>query len=279
MPKSVAEARVLAVTSGKGGVGKTNVALNLAIALANRVQRVVLWDADLGLANVQVLMRLQPQGDLSDVLSEQKSIREILIDTPLGIKIVPGASGDEHLANLSVRERLIFSEAIQDLVQEADFIIIDTGAGISANTTDFARAADDILVVTTPEPTALVDAYAAIKVVHTRAPWGRVHLVVNMARDEKEARRAMLRLESMAAHYVGSQLIEEGYILYDQAVGSAVRQRVPFLLAYPTSQAASAIWRIADSLLKTRDLPKEARAEPAKTPGVLERLLTLLGGE
>ncbi|MGE0079831.1 MAG: MinD/ParA family protein [Thiohalomonadaceae bacterium] len=276
MQRPIEEARVLAVTSGKGGVGKTNVALNLAIALANRMQRVVLWDADLGLANVQVLLRLQPQGDLSDVLAERKSIREVLIDTPVGIKVVPGASGDEHLANLSVRERLVFSEAIQDLVQEADFIIIDTGAGISANTMDFARAADDVLVVTTPEPTALVDAYAAIKVVHGRAPWSKVHLVVNMARDEKEAKRAMLRLESMAAHYVGRRLIEEGTILYDQAVGSAVRQRQPFILAYPESQAAAAIWRMADSLLKTRNLPKEERPEEEARPGVLQRLLTLI---
>lgn len=276
MQRPIEEARILAVTSGKGGVGKTNVALNLAIALAGRVQRVVLWDADLGLANVQVLMRLQPQGDLSDVLAEHKSIREILIDTPVGIKVIPGASGDEHLANLSVRERLIFSEAIRDLVQEADFIIIDTGAGISASTMDFARAADDVLVVTTPEPTALVDAYAAIKVVHGRAPWSQVHLVVNMARDEKEANRAMLRLQSMAAHYVGSRLIGEGMILYDQAVGSAVRQRQPFIIAYPESQAASAIWRIADSLLKIRREPKQNRPDEARL-GVLQRLFTMLG--
>jgi flagellar biosynthesis protein FlhG len=270
------EARVVAVTSGKGGVGKTNLALNLAIALAGRAQRVVLWDADLGLANVQVLLRLHPEGTLSDVLAERKSVREIIMDTPIGIRVVPGASGDEHMANLSPREREVFTEAVRELVEDADFIIIDTGAGISGSTMDFAQVADDILVVTTPEPTALVDAYAAIKVAHGRAPWSNVHLVINMARDEKEGERAVLRLKSMAAHYVGHRILDGGVILYDDAVGDAVRQRQPLLLAYPDSAAAAAVWKFAEKLLRQPPpTQRHAPGEPEPAPGVLDRLLSM----
>lgn len=270
-------ARVIAVTSGKGGVGKTNLALNLAIALASRSKRVILWDADLGLANVQVLLRLQPMGTLSDVLAERKSVREILMDTPYGVRVVPGVSGDEHMANLSTRELEVFTEAISELVEDADFIVIDTGAGISDSTMDFARVADDILVISTPEPTALVDAYAAIKIAHNRAPWSNVHLVVNMARDEKEGERAVLRLRSMAAHYVGHTIIDAGVVLYDHAVGDAVRKREPLVVAYPKSQATASVWKLAERFLQPlprwKHEPMEGTPPPA--PGIVARLKAL----
>ncbi len=158
-----ASATTLAITSGKGGVGKTNIAVNLSICLAARGRRVTLVDVDMGLANADLLQNLQPRYTLSHVISGVRSIEDICMDGPAGVRFVPGASGLESLANLSDFERLNLISQLQKLETSTDMIVLDCGAGISRNVTSFALAADQVLVITTPEPTAMTDAYATIK--------------------------------------------------------------------------------------------------------------------
>lgn len=238
-------ARVIAITSGKGGVGKTNIAVNLAIALAQLGRRVILWDLDFGLANVHVLLNLGVQADLSDVLRGEKGIDDVMTTGPAKIHVVPGASGDEDLANLGPKERRQLLKVIEHMAQRADYIILDTGAGIAANTVQFTAAADDILIVTTPEPTAMLDAYATMKVMYGTSPFSRMHLIMNMARDRREARQALMRMATISHHFLSGQLMEDGYLLHDHAIGDAVRRRKPFILSAPDSQPARAIQVIA----------------------------------
>src|SRR3954447_16522594 len=161
-------ASVIAVTSGKGGVGKSNVAVNLAIQLSKAGKRVVLLDADLGLANVDVLCNVDLTTNLSHVIARKKELREVMVDAPGGFRLIGGASGLARMADLADADRQRLVEALAELEQTADVILIDTGAGISPNVLTFTRAADHVLVVTTPEPTAITDAYAVIKVISRR---------------------------------------------------------------------------------------------------------------
>ncbi|OOZ38849.1 hypothetical protein BOW53_13920 [Solemya pervernicosa gill symbiont] len=225
--ESGTRARVIAVTSGKGGVGKTNIAVSLSIALANLGERVILMDMDMGLANIDVILNLRVTDNLADVLAGRKRIDEIMIETPYGIGVVPGASGDEHLANLSEDEQLQLRDALYFLSGAADYLIIDTGAGISRNTTMFTGSADEVLVVATPEPTSMVDAYAAIKTVHGMAPEADIHLLLNMARSKQDAERATRRISHIALNFIHSRLQNDGYILFDGVVSDAVRKKTP----------------------------------------------------
>ncbi len=245
-------ARVIAVTSGKGGVGKSNVAANLAIALAQLGRRVTLWDLDFGLANIDTLLNLDVKGDFGDVLRGEKHIDEVTIVGPAKIHVVPGASGDEDLANLGPQERRQLLNAIEHMAHQADYIILDTGAGIATNTIQFTAAADDILIITTPEPTAMLDAYATMKVIYSNSPYSRIHLIMNMARDRREARQALVRMATIAQHFLSGHLLEEGYLLYDHAVGDAVRRRKPFILTAPDCQPARALHVIAHAIDRIR---------------------------
>ncbi|MGM0594372.1 MAG: MinD/ParA family protein [Pseudomonadota bacterium] len=270
-------ARVIAVTSGKGGVGKTNVAVNLAIALAERAQRVILWDMDLGLANVDIILNLRVNANLADVIEGNKSVEEIMLSTSHGVQVVPGALGDEQLADLNQEQRVLFIEAIERLTFEADYIIVDTGAGISQEIMGFITAVDDVLVVTTPEPTAMLDAYAAIKRVYQTTPDTHVHLLVNMARSEREARDTLSRMRAIAHDFLGSMLVADGYILYDNVVGDAVRHRAPFISAYPGSPPANAVRKVADAVLRNQP-PHPYNLGIDKSPkGFLKRLKHWLG--
>lgn len=266
--------RVIAVTSGKGGVGKTNIAVNLAIALSDLGRRVILWDLDLGLANVDVVLNLKVKGDLSDVLEGRSEFEAIMVEGPGGIRVVPGASGDERLADLSERERRTLIAGIERLGRSADYLIVDTGAGISRNTIRFSATADEVLLVTTPEPTAMLDAYATVKILAREAPDCEIHLLVNMARSRKEAQNTLWRITASAENFLGSHLEEDGFILFDPAVGSAVRRRSPFLLSEPESEAAHAIRRIAEVI----DTHPPTRLRSPEESGFLKRLLRHLGG-
>ncbi len=268
------QARVIAVTSGKGGVGKTNIAVNLSIALASMGRKVILWDLDFGLANVDVLLNLGLKHDLGDVLRGAMSIDDITVNGPGHIRVVPGASGDEQLANMGSKERRVLLQAIEKMSGEADYIILDTGAGIAANTIQFTTAADDVLVVTTPEPTAMLDAYATIKVVHGTTPASRIHLLVNMARDRKEARQAMLRMATIAEHFLSSHLLEDGYMLLDQNVAQAVRKRRPFILISPECQPARALHMISHAI---DHIAGGHGVHPTTRSGFLERLIEQFG--
>ena len=267
--------RVLAITSGKGGVGKTNLAVNLSLALTREGRRVTLIDFDLGLANADLLMDLTPRTNLQSVISGRKTIREVMLQTPEGLRLVPGASGVERLANLSDTERQNLVESLEELHQDTDFIIFDTGAGISKNTTAFLGAADDVVVVTVPEPPAVLDAYAVIKLLSAQEDRGRVGLVVNMAGSRKEAERFSRGVTSTAYRMLNIYVEDFGFVLADPAVGRAVRTRRPFVTADPQAPASRCVRALARRLCDAGAGPEPEQVRV----GFVRRMLRALGGD
>lgn len=248
VPSSRQVARVVAITSGKGGVGKTNFSSNLAITLASRGQRVILVDADLGLANVHVVLGIMPRFHLEHVMQGEKTLKEVLYPGPGGIHIIGGGSGLTELANLDETRRAQFIHSLSELDSLADVVLLDTGAGLSHNVLGFLCAVDEVIVVTTPEPTAITDAYATIKVLSQENPRAQQRLVINMAQSEAEAQAAAQRLQGIARRFLQRDLDCLGYLPHDLAVSRAVRAQQPFTLFQPNAPAARAITQIAARL-------------------------------
>ncbi len=238
-------AMTVAVTSGKGGVGKSNVAVNLSICLAARGLRVTLVDVDLGLANADLLMNIQPRYTLSHVLSGVCTIDAVCVEGLGGIRFIPGASGLEDLANLSDFERRNLIVQLQNLENDTDIVVLDCGAGISRNVTTFALAADRVTVVTTPEPTAITDAYVTIKSLRHEKCNAGVGLFVNMANSRMDAAATYQRLAGVARKFLDFSIADDGYMLQDTAVELAVQERCPFVIRYPSSNASACIAAMA----------------------------------
>lgn len=237
------------VTSGKGGVGKTNLSVNLALCLAQLNKRVALIDADLGLANVDVLLGLTPQKNLFHLFHEGASLREILFPTPYGFSILPASSGVSEMLTLSTGQKLELLEAVGELEDELDYLIVDTGAGISDNVLYFNLAAQERLVVLTPEPTSLTDAYALIKVLKLTHGVEHFKVCVNMAPDLKTAKDMFIRLHQACDHFLsGVSLDLVGVIPRDTGVRKAVVQQLPFCVSEPQSPAAKAVMQLARSI-------------------------------
>lgn len=245
-------ARVLAVTSGKGGVGKTSTSVNLAISLAAQGRRVIVLDADLGLANVEVLMGLNALYNLQHVIEGSKGLLEILEKGPGGIEVIPGSSGLAKMADLGPEARRNILEGLRELQENVDFIIVDTMAGIGRNAVSFAAAADEILIVTTPEPSATVDAYAMLKTVYAQRRDAAFRLIVNMASSRQQAAAVTANLANVAQQYLGCHLSSLGYIVRDPHVSQAVMQSRPFVLQFPASPAAKCVQEIASQILHQR---------------------------
>ncbi|MEK6675123.1 MAG: MinD/ParA family protein [Planctomycetota bacterium] len=250
--KQTRSALVLAIISGKGGVGKTNVAVNLSICLSSHSMKVTLVDVDLGLANADLLMDLHSQYTLAHVLTGHKTIEEITTPGPAGIRFIAGASGIPESANLSdfERENLIYQ--LHKLETSTDIVVLDCGAGISKNVLGFAQHADQVLVVTTPQPTALTDAYAAIKSLHRLNCPGQVGLIVNMTTSRAEAEATYRRLAQVSRKFLNFSVADFGFLLQDTVVEAAVRQRCPFVVGYPQSNAAACIASIAGRFIQLR---------------------------
>jgi flagellar biosynthesis protein FlhG len=238
-------ASVIAITSGKGGVGKTNISVNLAITLASAGKNVVLLDADLGLANADVICNIDLPANLSHVIARRKELKDVLVKAPGGFSLIGGASGLARMADLSDTDRQRLVTAMGELEQKADVILIDTGAGISPNVLAFTRAADHVLVITTPEPTAITDAYAVIKVISRDNAERRVSLLVNQVRNPNEARIVHDRIAKVARQFLNLRIFDAGYIPEDEQVSTAVRKRSPFVLSAPRCAASHAVSQLA----------------------------------
>jgi flagellar biosynthesis protein FlhG len=239
---------VIAITSGKGGVGKTNLSVNLAARFAQSGKATVLIDADMGLANADVLCGLDLRHNLAHVIARRKQLVDVIAEAPGGFRLIGGASGLARMADLPEAEHRRLLESLAEVERACDLLLIDTGAGISQNVLSFTRAADHVLVVTTPEPTAIADAYATIKVIcRERSPSDQrpVSLVVNEVRSATEARAVFERVSKVVHEFIGVDLGDAGYLPLDPAVTRAVRKRSPFLLSYPRCAASVCITRLA----------------------------------
>ena len=243
--------RVIAVASGKGGVGKTNISTNMAIAYANLGKRVVLMDADLGLANVNVVLGMIPKYNLYHLIRRQKTMREIIMDTNYGISIVAGASGFSKIANLNEEERQGFVEELSEL-SSADVVIVDTGAGVSNNVLSFVAAADEAIIVTTPEPTAITDAYGIIKVIATEIDniGLSLKLIVNRVGSVTEGKKVAERVCNIAGQFLNLKVDYLGYVYDDPDVHQSVLRQKPFLVSNPKSKASICLQHIVGRLEK-----------------------------
>jgi len=263
-------ATTLAITSGKGGVGKTSVSVNLAVQLAQMGRRVILLDADLGTANADVVCNINPPRNLSHVVAGRCSLSDALVDAPGGFRLIAGASGLSQMAALGEYERTRLMDQMRVLEEEADHILIDTGAGVGPNVLGFLVAVDHILVVTTPEPTAITDAYAVIKSVCRQGGEPDIRLLVNNVRSEREAREVFDRVGGVCRRFLKLTPRYAGHILSDTRVPHAVRRRRPFVLEHPASPASVCVHRLAHRIDRHASTPRDH--------GLLKRMASWLVG-
>ncbi len=267
--------KVIAVTSGKGGVGKSSVSVNLAAALARSGARVVLMDADLGLANVDVLLGITPRYNLSHVIDGEVTLEEILVEGPEGMHIVPASSGTKRMAELGPAENAGLIRSFSELGHDIDYLIIDTAAGIADSVISFSRAARDVLVVAQDEPSSITDAYALIKVLNRDYQVRRMHVAANMIRDGRQGQSLYEKLLRVTDRYLDVTLNYLGGIPMDDKLRRAVKQQQAVVTAYPGSPAAQAYAELARRVDK---LPAPAQAE-GHLEFFVERLVQCSVGE
>ncbi len=242
--------RVIAVTSGKGGVGKTNVSVNLAVALSRAGNDVLLMDADLGLANVDVMLGLHPEYNLQHVIEGSRTLDEILVEGPGGIQIVPASSGTQRMAELSPAEHGGMIRAFSQLSTHTDVLLVDTAAGISDTVVSFSRAAQELVVVVCDEPTSITDAYALIKLLSRDYGVNRFRVVANMVGSLNEGRELFLKLTKVTDRFLDVMLDFVGAVPFDPYVRQAVRKQSAVMEAYPSCPASQAFTKIAQQVLK-----------------------------
>lgn len=251
--------KVIAVTSGKGGVGKTNFSANFAISLSQFGHNVVLFDADLQLANVDIALGITAQHTLSQVVNGEMSIREILANGPGGIKVAAGGSAVHKLMTAGPKRTAQFFEQIEDLRDVTDFLIYDTAAGLESRVTRFLEQSDEVVLVTTPDPTAITDAYATAKVLFKKNPDAVVRVVVNMVRSEEEAIAIYGHLNRICKTFLDQELFYLGFVRWDQQASIATRQRRPITISAPQADAARDITECA------RTMWELSRAKPQRS--------------
>ncbi|CAM3357703.1 MinD/ParA family protein [Marinicrinis lubricantis] len=244
------QTRVITVTSGKGGVGKSNFTLNFALALQSQGYKVVIFDADIGLANLDVLMGMSPQYHLYHLLKKEKTIHEIIHQGPGGLQLVAGGSGFNDLLSLTDEQLEYFVEQVSQLSGVVDFILFDTGAGLSKETLKFIVSAEQTFVVTTPEPTSITDAYAIIKMVQQMDHHNvQFKLVINRVSDWEEGKATSDKISFVAKRFLGIDIETVGYVSDDSHVSKSVKKQVPFLIEHPSCSASRDIQRIAKQFI------------------------------
>lgn len=276
-PKLDLSSRVITVTSGKGGVGKTNFSLNLAIQFSKFNKRVVIIDADFGLANIEVLFGILPKYNLADVLRGERDVEEVLTDGPMGIKFISGGSGLKELSNITEKQLNYFINNFSYLDAISDIIIIDTGAGISKSVVNFIKASDETIIVTTPEPTSVTDAYALIKTIKEESHNNKIpdfKVVVNRVDDDEEGNDIYNKISRASGKFLGVPLQNLGYIPYDKFLVKAVKHQEPATICFPNCEFTKAIENISKRLMniKVGQSPEENGIR-----GFMKRLVNIFG--
>ncbi len=244
--------RVISITSGKGGVGKTHITANLAYIFSKMNKKTLVFDADMGLANIDVILGLAPKFNLHHVLRGEKTLPEVLVRGPGDVMILPSASGIQEMANLSREQKLTLVDELEEIDGSYDYMLIDTAAGIAGNVMYFNMAAKEIIVVVTPEPTSLTDAYAMIKLLYQSHDEKRIMVLVNMVKNVTEAKEVFKRLGKATEHFLGLTIEYLGHILHDDKVTEAVRRQRALVELYPQSHAGKCLFTIAEKICHER---------------------------
>lgn len=247
-------ARVITVTSGKGGVGKSSISLNLAICLSRMGQRVVLLDADFGLANIEVMLGVRPRANLADLMFRGRDLKDIIIDGPEGIKFISGGSGIQELARMNREQCMYLTKKLVELDELADVIVIDTGAGISDSVLEFVASSNEVLLVATPEPTSITDAYALLKALNRKSEFSKssttIKMVANRVRNDDEGRNVLYEnMKNVVNRFLNISLEYLGAIPQDDQVSKAVMKQMPVTMCAPNSGASKAIEAMAKALI------------------------------
>ncbi len=264
--------KIIAITSGKGGVGKSNIAVNLGVSLTRFGHRVLLVDADMGLANLDMLLGLTPKYNLYHVLSGKKRIEDVIISGPSGIKLLPTSSNGLLSPDMTNEKRAEIVRRIRGFSDIADTVFVDTGGGITDNILEFLLLADEVILVTTPEPTSIMDSYGIIRVLAREKENSRVRLLINMAEDQADAQHVSATMKMITKQFFNVTFDELGWIGYDTHVSKAVRQQQPFVLLYPSSRASRAVTRVA---MKMANYEVDIVTEPGLA-GLVRRMISFL---
>jgi flagellar biosynthesis protein FlhG len=245
-----APSRVIAITSGKGGVGKSVLSANLGICMARLGRRVLMVDADLALANLDLMLGVNARATINDILSNRMRIEDVIVEGPHGVHLIPACSGDSSMAEMDEKLRLALFSAIDSLEDRYDTVLVDTGAGIGSNSTAFAAAAQQTVVVVTPDPASMADAYAMIKVLCVRCGLKRIHLVVNQASGPAEADMVVERLLGLVSQFLDVSVVPVGYVYHDEAVEQSVRRCKPLVSVFPQAPVTASLQALAGRLLE-----------------------------
>jgi flagellar biosynthesis protein FlhG len=268
-----ASCKFVTVASGKGGVGKTSFIINYAITLARKGKRVVLIDADLGMANIDVLLKISPKYNLIDVIDGSKNFEEVIIDAPGGIKLIPGGSGVQDLAYLTTPQFYRITSGFDYLEKNFDYVLIDTGAGLSKNITNFILSSDETIILTTPEPHAITDAYSIIKVILEKSKDLKLKLVINKCETPKEGEETLNRITGVVRSFLSFNILSTGYILENRVVTRSIKEQIPFCISYPTSDTARNIETIVEAEVGT----SQKNAESGPVSGFVSKFKSLFG--
>lgn len=245
--------RVIAITSGKGGVGKTSVSVNLAIKLQKEGKKVVILDADFGLANVEVMLGIRPNNNLSDLIYNDKTVEELITDGPEGIGFISGGSGVQDLVNLDKENIKVLISKLATLDKLYDVVIIDTGAGIADSVIEFVLSSPEVIVVVTPEPTSITDAYSLLKAVNRKKSFNnkekQIRIISNRVESKEEGEEIFEKLSLVVSKFLNISMSYAGYIMQDKTVSKAVIEQNPIIIGYPNSSSAKCISEIGDGLL------------------------------
>ncbi|WP_255437561.1 MinD/ParA family protein [Thalassobacillus sp. CUG 92003] len=265
-------AKTIAITSGKGGVGKSNFSLNFALSLIEKGKRVLLFDLDIGMGNIDVLLGLAANHHFTDMFYENLAIHDIIESGPNTLSYISGGSGLSGIFNLDSQRYKQFIEQFELLVSHYDYILFDMGAGATDDSLAFISAADETIVVTTPEPTSITDAYAMIKHINLRNKHALIHLLINRVDSEKEGRRAFTRLQSVVSRFLECDVILLGILPDDKHVKQAVSEQTPFILRYQKCQVSKSLHRLTRTFVDDRKAPPSPTSSSFLTK--LKRLVT-----
>lgn len=241
--------RIITITSGKGGVGKSNFVVNLAINLVKKGKKVLIFDADIGMGNDDVLMGIYPKSNVLDLINGNLEIKDVIVDGPEGVKLLPGGSGLNNIEDLEQNKRDLFLKKIE-MLDGFDYIFIDTGAGISRSVLAFISCSDEMILVTTPEPTSLTDGYSLLKAVNHFKIKSKANIVVNKVLEKKEGERTFLKVKSVVNKFLALDVSFLGYIYEDRKITMSVRSQLPFIIGYPYSDASKCIEEITVKIIE-----------------------------